>query len=643
MQDGNPFGFKDHRPFTGFSDELVYGLAQDGRTVHVSDVPSGLRCDCRCPACDRPLVAKKGSKQLHHFAHYSKTVSCSYAAETNAHFWAKEVLERERRLTIPPIIAEHHGQTEIVSPAKVYTFAHAKLEKRLGSIVPDVVLVTASGTQLIVEVHVTHACDDAKIAKLQNDGLSAVEIDLRRFRTSADQVAVENALLSTAPRSWLSNAKQAKFNDRLRDRLAADAARKLKEAEERTLRIAEAEARRVRREQEETTRETQKLIRAFRTYKGDVSQIPDAVVAFAETFDDLPLSQPRTVGFAVHPLVWQIELAREFLTLPNALDYQWSDKISVQLGLRAINRHLIPAFRGRITPAVRERLRQEWPHHRVPSEAVALFLDDLVNAGFLRSEKEGEYSVTDEYADRLSERERQRREFERRSEDLRSRVSAVLMRLPASERSEFDLDRWFGVPLMEQGGDPTTLCRLGGEGYRGLDRALKRVELLSEGGPITGELLGLPLEGEIARAQERERDKLLRAAAQRRSSLAEAAQRELSEEANAWLSGPSEENHELSRIDQAGLDDLSYQRARGVLAAAAAARQVAIQAEKEALLRRSELKEAAAKVYDRDRADLFVRAFDPRLGKSPIDHCVDYRTLQECIALLPPAKRSSRR
>jgi tRNA A37 threonylcarbamoyladenosine synthetase subunit TsaC/SUA5/YrdC len=63
MQDGNPFGIKDHTPFSGFSAELVYGLKEDGMVVHVSETVSGLKCNCRCPACERPVLAKKGKKQ----------------------------------------------------------------------------------------------------------------------------------------------------------------------------------------------------------------------------------------------------------------------------------------------------------------------------------------------------------------------------------------------------------------------------------------------------------------------------------------------------------------------------------------------------------------------------------------------------
>jgi hypothetical protein len=501
------------------------------------------------------------------------------------------------------------------------------------------VLVTANGTQLIVEVRVTHACEEAKLAKLRNDGLSAVEIDLRRFRASADRAAVEDALLTSAPREWLSNAKQTKFNERLRDRLAAEAERKAKEAEERAKRIAATEAQRVRRAQEEEQRAANRLIRAVRTQKANLSEFPANVDKLLEEFDDVPWSQRQAIGFAVHPFVWQAELVASFLTYPNALDYQWSDHISTGLALRTISRHLIPAFRGRIAEPVRGKLRDEWPRHRVPNEAVEDFLDGLAGAGFLWPGRAGEYTVTEEYVDHLTQRERRRQEYTRRTEDLRRRIGMVIARLPAAERRSFDLDRWFVTRSEGQKDDPATLCQRGDEAYRDFERAVKQVELLSEGGPVTEELLGLPLAGEVARAQIRERDRLLRAASQRRSSLTQAARSELGEDAHAWLSGPSEDDDELTRIDQAGLDDLSYQRARSVLAVAAAAKQETVRARNEASSRQKELRQAAAKFFDQDHLDLFLRASDPRLGRSPLDHCIDHRTLQECLALLPRARR----
>ncbi|ODU67530.1 MAG: hypothetical protein ABT11_19800 [Novosphingobium sp. SCN 66-18] len=190
------------------------------------------------------LVAKKGNIQLHHFAHHSAGVACAHVAETNAHIWAKDVLARVKRLLVPETRAEHDGQSRGVKKAQVYDFVEARLEKRLGTMVPDVILLMADGTQLIVEVRVTHACDEAKLAKLEQEGLSAIEIDLRRYRTSADRQEIECALLSGAPREWLNNAKQEKFDEQFRNWLVAKAEREASEAQERARRAARAEEQR---------------------------------------------------------------------------------------------------------------------------------------------------------------------------------------------------------------------------------------------------------------------------------------------------------------------------------------------------------------------------------------------------------------
>ena len=39
---------------------LVYAFNADGKLVHISEVEKGKACGCRCPACNEPLIARKG-------------------------------------------------------------------------------------------------------------------------------------------------------------------------------------------------------------------------------------------------------------------------------------------------------------------------------------------------------------------------------------------------------------------------------------------------------------------------------------------------------------------------------------------------------------------------------------------------------
>ncbi|RYD94261.1 MAG: hypothetical protein EOP61_21980, partial [Sphingomonadales bacterium] len=136
----NPFGYADHAPFSAFGAELVYGQWRDGTLVHVSQVPSGLACNCVCPACGRVLIARKGAIKMEHFGHYGVGNGCGRNAETNAHSWAKDVLGREKRVLLPAVGAQLGKDKLQTHRERMFRFAGAELEKTLDDIVPDVVL-----------------------------------------------------------------------------------------------------------------------------------------------------------------------------------------------------------------------------------------------------------------------------------------------------------------------------------------------------------------------------------------------------------------------------------------------------------------------------------------------------------------------
>ena len=642
MSISSPLGFHDHQPFSGISDELVYGVQPDGTIVHISMVDRGLACNCRCPACDHVLVAKKSAKQTHHFAHHNSNVSCAHVAETNAHIWAKDVLQREKQLILPPITAEYDGQSVEVRPARRYEFTQARLERRLGSIVPDVILETASGAQLIVEVRVTHACDEEKIQTLLQGGISAIEVDLRHFRNSTDRAAVEEALLKTASREWLSNSKQDQFDSRLQERIEAERERLAKIEEERKKSLEREEHAKVQKERERVERSGKRLVQAAKTFDGYIHEIPDMVHDIVQTYNGDHWPSIPSVGFRVHQKVWQAGLILKYLTYPNALDYNDCDEITVADAMVGLEERLVPAFRARIEMGVRDQLRHQWPNRCVPEEAIENFFDFLAAEGFLEPAPNSSFTVSDGHISQLVDEARRQEAIERRHRSTRSSIQRVIKRLPEAEQEGFSVDRWFEMNVLEDERSPSQLCEGGGEKYIEFERAIKQIEVMCEGGAAVTETLGLPLSLEVERANSRERDRLARAATSRRESLARAAHSQLGDEAEDWLAGPSESDDHLTRIDQASVNDLSYQGARVALEAETRAYQLRRRAEQIAAACRDELREAASRVYDPERAELFLRSRNPRIGRSPLEHCVDQRTLMDCRALLPKT-RSGRR
>lgn len=73
---------------------LSYALDKNSNLVHIDSVVNGKECECFCPSCKEPLIAKNGGKKkIHHFAHISG-IDCVTAYETMLHLLAKEKIRK---------------------------------------------------------------------------------------------------------------------------------------------------------------------------------------------------------------------------------------------------------------------------------------------------------------------------------------------------------------------------------------------------------------------------------------------------------------------------------------------------------------------------------------------------------------------
>jgi hypothetical protein len=201
---------------------IVFGERPDGSMAHISETPSGLECNCVCPACRRQLVARKGTKNDHHFAHHGSNDerSCTTGRETALHRFAKEVLGHRRELVLPQLELEDELGRWKGPSARLLRFDSAILESKLGEIIPDLVVRTGE-RDLLVEFVVTHECDAAKIAKIKEMNFPAIEIDLSRLPRNASKWDIREAIIRKAPRKWLYNPKLERIR-RERERTFAE-------------------------------------------------------------------------------------------------------------------------------------------------------------------------------------------------------------------------------------------------------------------------------------------------------------------------------------------------------------------------------------------------------------------------------------
>lgn len=187
--------------------KLQYGL-KEGKLVHISDVEKGLKSGCVCPGCNHPLIARKGKKIMHHFAHYNGA-ECAEGLETALHLAAKSLLEKHRKIFLPKVDLDlnYFKENWTISAENYIKFDEVRLEYRIDSIIPDVI-VYVKGRPLLIEITVTHNTEASKLDKIKKLGFSCLEIDLSKINHEITLQELESIVIDgTKYKKWLYNEK----------------------------------------------------------------------------------------------------------------------------------------------------------------------------------------------------------------------------------------------------------------------------------------------------------------------------------------------------------------------------------------------------------------------------------------------------
>lgn len=188
---------------------IPYALQED-QLVHISDVESGLKCNCTCPGCGSKLIARKGSKKVHHFAHYN-VENCKGGLESALHLAAKAIFEKYTIVQIPRLVRldkEYTKKSITLIEDQKLSFDEVQLEKQYDEIKPDITL-KVKGQPLFIEVANTHFVDIEKQRKVEKIGISMIEIDISSLNDGFSQEELETILVhSTNKKKWIFNSKE---------------------------------------------------------------------------------------------------------------------------------------------------------------------------------------------------------------------------------------------------------------------------------------------------------------------------------------------------------------------------------------------------------------------------------------------------
>ncbi len=190
---------------------VTYAYNKEGILVHVDTVERGHKCKCTCSKCGKELIARKGEKKKHHFAH-SPGVECPQAYETSLHHLAKKVIKDGCFIQLPELVCETENRAKIFGRKnpnkKTYKFKpdRVEVEQAINDFIPDV-LVYLKNSPLIVEIYVTHKVDDEKKQKIKNSEISAIQIDLSNIDREITEAEIKKLLESGSNTEWLYNKK----------------------------------------------------------------------------------------------------------------------------------------------------------------------------------------------------------------------------------------------------------------------------------------------------------------------------------------------------------------------------------------------------------------------------------------------------
>lgn len=193
--------------------QIPYGL-HDGQLRHIQEVERGLACACVCPGCGGRLIARKGKKTAHHFAHHSGE-ACGNGLESGLHLAAKAAIVKAGYINLPAAKLNNESRWIFSEPVSIQ-LSLVELEVRRHSVIFDL-LGTSKHRELGIEILVTHKVDEIKARRIAELNISTIEIDLSQISRFADRDEImENVVNNVGNKHWIHNARIDPLHQRIR-------------------------------------------------------------------------------------------------------------------------------------------------------------------------------------------------------------------------------------------------------------------------------------------------------------------------------------------------------------------------------------------------------------------------------------------
>lgn len=200
---------------------VVFARDTAGRLAHVDNVSRGKACQCRCLACDEPMIARQGEIKAHSFAHESGS-ECQYAIDAMLNWLAKELIAARLYFRTPPLTVCVSDDGPLASikrcetiPSKWVRVESVRIDTRILPRCPSVVMLI-KGRELILEL--THADRLGAVKRAAVEKLAVPAVEIRLAHCQYDTVDQFERILfgDLQNKHWLFNPKEIEMRARLR-------------------------------------------------------------------------------------------------------------------------------------------------------------------------------------------------------------------------------------------------------------------------------------------------------------------------------------------------------------------------------------------------------------------------------------------
>ncbi|WP_143748494.1 competence protein CoiA family protein [Mesorhizobium carmichaelinearum] len=610
--------------------QLVYGKRPDGTLAHISEVVRGLSCGCVCPACDGQLVARlKEDHRVPHFAHHGGE-ACGGGPETVLHLLAKEALRSSPTMVLPGRPGLENKRV-VTKPTREVQTQFLRMEYTdPKKIIPDL-YVRALGYDLFVEVAVTHFADAAKIQRLREHNIPAVEIDLSKLPRDSLRDAINEAVLKTATRRWLYHP-------------GIEAAWAKQDADE-----LEWQQERGRREAAATAKHRSRVEETAAAYRKALAKLVgrDFVVPRQVELDAIGLATfvgrdvPGFACFSEPPSVWQAIILAEVFH-DRCLGNAQCKPVPIVNHLekrRLIEKAFLRVF-GEVADDVTTidaRFAPAW-------KAVDNYLKYLLGEEVLITQGFG-VALAPAFAKPWSARTLAENQRTALIQETVQRVGWILGELPEDERAGTTVDQWLQSIHQESGLTYDKALRSEVEAPKIIGEIATIVQMLEGTAPLFYGSAGLPISHAISRrkarmeeqAEVRRQRQLLEASRlrhSRRDRLCVDAETELDgADRSAFLHTNRADMNDMTPVELAEDSESGLTRAREALAVFVDQRRREAVAAAEKAEYQDKIRELAEARLSPAEAIAFLKAREDDIG-APLQYVKDERTFQKACARL---------